>query len=362
MPVSLSTSKRNRVSLRGRSIKPTMPEKDSKSPLFSDQDLTVGILTDQEIEAAVSRGALITGTTFHASSLQPSSYDIRVGRLGIIGGQGQELQLTQAPMELEPGAYGGVVSYERLHLSPNIAARIGSKRALSYDGVILLTGAVVDPGYEGHLVFGLYNASQRKAIIRHGRKICNVVFERLSESPERQAPSDPNLLNGAFPDQFVDKIANMDVLPWMQISERVKQIETITKDILDLKARYDDVLGPIRDLTNNVKSLTADVTSLSEQTRSIAKDVENVNNMVGENNRQINTLTTNLATMVGQVQAVQERTRNLEDTEKAQGETITTLRTRLGRFQLLIYVFWVLLLLGAGALLSRILTVYLFPK
>lgn len=336
-----------------------MPEKDSKSPLFSDQDPTLGILTDQEIEAAVSRGNLITGSTFHASSLQPSSYDIRVGRLGIIGGHGQQIQLTQAPMELEPGAYGGVVSFERLQLPSNVAARIGSKRALSYDGVILLTGAVVDPGYEGHLVFGLYNASQRKAIVRHGRKICNVVFERLSDSPERQAPSDPNLLNGEFPDQFVDKIANMDVLPWMQISERVKQIETITKDILDLKARYDDVLEPIRDLTNNVQSLTTDVTSLTAQTKSIAKDVENVNTMVGENNRQINSLTSNLGTLVAQVQAVQDRTRGLEDTDKTREETITTLRTRLGRFQLLIYIFWALLLLVLGAFLSRILTLYL---
>jgi hypothetical protein len=215
-------------------------------------------------------------------------------------------------MELEPGAYGGVVSYERLHLPSNICARIGSKRALSYDGVILLTGSLVDPGYEGHLLFGLYNASQRRVLIRSGRKICNIVFERLSDSPERQAPSDPNLLNGAFPDAFVDRIANMDVLPWMQISERVKQIETITKDILDLKARYDDVLEPIRDLTNNVQSLTSDVTSLTQQTESIAKDVENVNSIVGENNKQITSLTTNLATLVAQVQSVQDRTRTLE--------------------------------------------------
>jgi len=186
-----------------------------------------------------------------------------------------------------------------------------------------------------------------------------VVFERLSDSPERQAPSDPNLLNGAFPDQFVDKIANMDVLPWMQISERVKQIETITKDILDLKARYDDVLEPIRDLTNNVKSLTTDVTSLTEQTRGIARDVENVNKMVGENNRQINSLTTNLATLVTQVQAVQDRARSLEDADKGQLETLTTLRTRLGRFQLLIYIFWAILLLAAGAFLSRLLARYL---
>lgn len=333
-----------------------MAEKNSNPPLFSEHAAKSGVLTDQEIEAAVSRGMLITGNTFQTASLEASSYDIRVGRKAIIGGQGMEIDLAKGAIELEPGAYGGVVSFERLHLPSNICARIGSKRALSYDGVILLTGSLVDPGYEGHLLFGLYNASQRRVLIRTGRKICNIVFERLSDSPQKQAPADSNLLNGDFPDAFVDRMANMDVLPWMQISERVKQIETITKDILDLRARYDDVLEPIRDLTTSVKSLTHDVTSLTEQTKSIAKDVEKVNGMVGENNRQINQLTTSLATIVGQVQAVQERARSLEDADKSQLETITTLRTRLGKFQLLIYIFWALLLLAAGALSSWLLT------
>ncbi len=74
-------------------------------------------------------------------------------------------------------------------------------------------------------------------------------------------------------------MANMEVLPWMQISERVKQIEQITKDILDLKARYEDVLQPIRDLTENVQSLTGDVTKLTSETRGIAGDVGDLNRL-----------------------------------------------------------------------------------
>jgi len=95
----------------------------------------------------------------------------------------------------------------------------------------------------------------------------------------------------------------------MQISERVKQIETITKDILDLKARYDDVLQPIRDLTENVRNLT-------NQTKTIADDVDTVNKIVTENSKQITQLTTNLATMGGMVSGLHERTRGLEDSDR----------------------------------------------
>src|SRR5882672_9013730 len=141
-----------------------MAEKDPRSSLFPDNELKTGVLTDREIESAVSRGMLVTGNTFQQASLEASSYDVRVGNKGIVGGEGIEIDLKKGTMELEPGAYGGVISLERLHLPPNICARIGSKRALSYDGVILLTGSLVDPGYEGHLLFGLYNASQRRVL------------------------------------------------------------------------------------------------------------------------------------------------------------------------------------------------------
>jgi len=286
--------------------------------------------------------------------LEPSSYDIRVGAKGVIGGEGVEIDLRRQALELGPGAYGGIISHEKIWLPDNVSGQIGSKRALSYDGVILLTGVTVDPGYEGHLLFGVYNASQRKVIIRFNKKLCNIVFERLAKPPERLAPVDPSLKVGNFPDAFLDRMANMEVLPWMQISERVKQIETITKDILDLKARYDDVLQPIRDLTENVENLTKDVGALTSQTKSIADDVNSLNGLIGENSKQINQLTATVGAMGGLVQGLQERTRGLEDADRLQSQSVTGLQTSFGRFQILVYIFWAILLVGLGALLPTV--------
>jgi len=322
--------------------------------LFPDKEPGVGVLTDTEIRDLVSSGLLITRDTYNPSSLEAASYDIRAGAKGILGGVGKLIDLRKDTLELGPGAYGGVLSLERVKLPENVCARIGSKRALSYDGMILLTGAVVDPGYEGHLLFGLYNASQRRVMIRYERKICNVVFERLSTKPDKIAPVDPSLRTGNFPDAFVDRMANMDVLPWLQISERVKQIEQITKDILDLKVRYEDVLKPIRDLTENVRVLTENVGTLTVETKGIATDVGKVNAMITENGKQINQLTANMGVLTGSVHAVEERTRELQQADRTHVESITTLRTTFGRFQILVYIFWGLLLLGAGALLKEI--------
>jgi len=223
----------------------------SKNLFEEEPGRNTAILSDKEIQDFVSRSLLISKETFSSNCLEASSYDIRVGGKGILGGDGSEIDLiSEKSMEIPPGAYAAVISYEKMIFPKKISARLGSKRALSYEGIILLTGSIVDPGYEGHLLFGLYNASQKKVHIRYGRKICNIVFEKLAIEPEKEVQPEPNLLHGNFPDSFLDKMANMDVLPWMQISERVKQIENITKDIIDLKVKYEDVLKPIRDLTD----------------------------------------------------------------------------------------------------------------
>lgn len=322
--------------------------------LFPENVGRSGVLTDSEIQDAVDRNWLISKDTFQQSALEASSYDIHVGEKGILGGGGVEFDLRKNVMELGPGGYAGVISRERVSLPENMCARIGSKRALSYEGVILLTGSVVDPGYEGHLLFGLYNASQRKAYIRFNKKVCNVVFERLSKAPDKVVPPDPNLKVGNFPDAFLTQMANMEVLPWMQISDRVKQIETITKDILDLKARYDDVLKPISDLTDNVKSLTKDVGALTMQSKSIGEDVEKLNRIVEENSKQITQLTVNVGTVSGSMQGLHERSHGIEETYRDQQKSVASLQTSFGTFKVVAYVFWAILLVLLGALLPKV--------
>lgn len=72
------------------------------------------ILTDKEISDYINRSLLITKDSFAVSSLEASSYDIRVGKKGIIGGEGIELNLEEKPLEIPPGSYAGIVSYEKM--------------------------------------------------------------------------------------------------------------------------------------------------------------------------------------------------------------------------------------------------------
>ena len=330
-----------------------MAKENLQGKIFDEEPSSPGTLSDKEIHDYVNRGFLISKQTFDATSLEGSSYDIRIGSKGVIGGEGIEIDLNKESMELQPGAYGGVVSFEKFKLSNKICARIGSKRALSYDGLILLTGNTVDPGYEGHLLFGIYNASQRKVILRARKKICNVVFERLSVEPERLASADESLISGNFPDKFLDHMVNMDVLPWMQISERVKQIELITKDIIDLKKRYDDVLVPINKLTENVTFLTTDVKSLADQTKMLSKDLDSIGRIVQDNGMQVQQLTANLGILTGQATSIQSRIIGIESTTEKHQSSLTKIGNELSKFKVYAFIIFGVITFIFGMIVTK---------
>jgi deoxycytidine triphosphate deaminase len=305
------------------------------------------VLTDEAIRAMVESNFLIARETFDPTSLESCSYDIRVGSWGVVGGSGQERDLTLEGLDLPPGGYAGLVSWEKFKLPLDVFARLGAKRSYSYDGIILLTGALVDPGYEGHLLFGVYNASQKKFVLRRGAKICSAIFERLPRQVELKVRSNPDLLQGRIPDDYINKMANMEVLPWMQISERVKQIEQITSDILDLKKRYQDVLEPIKELTQNVDRVSQDVDKLTERTSEIRE-------VTSANAEQIRQLTANLSTIAAQLTASAKTAEHAEKIAEETTKGVADLRVKFGRFSLAVYVVWGFILILLGAVLPRL--------
>ncbi len=323
-----------------------------EATLFAEPPKYSAILAEDSILQMVQTGRLIVDSTFDASSLQTTSYDIRVGKKAIIGGQGKEMDLTSESLVIDPGSYAGIISLEKIKLPNNVLAQIGSKRKFSYEGLILLTGSVIDPGYEGHLLFGLYNASTKRVVIPTRTKICNIVFVLLEKEQKPVAP-DPALLIGSFPSDFVNKMANMEVLPWARISEEVKQIQRLTQDVLNLKSQYNDVLEPIKTLTKNVDKVSADVALLAHELKGLATQANKLESITTENTKQIHEIITGIRLLPGEVG-------NLKTTTSRQETEITSMATKFGRFSLATYAFWgiLLLLLGAGVktLLDRALS------
>jgi deoxycytidine triphosphate deaminase len=306
------------------------------------------LLTKPYIRELVEEHRLIVDDTFSPTCLEETSYDIRIGRKAILGGKGQEFDLEDEPLIIEAGSYAGVISFEKFALPTNIFGRIGSKRKFSYDGVILLTGSLIDPGYEGFLLFGLYNASTKKVVLPTKTKLCTVTFTQIEQSVE-PVSADPSLLSGDFPSDFINKMANTEVLPWARISDEVKQIQRITQDILDLKKQYSDVLQPIKDLTRNVEAVNRDVATLTEQVAAVTTQMGRLETVTNQNATQITDL-------VASVKLANTSIGTLTRRSEEQEVEVRSLGKEQSKTSTMVTVLWVVLALFVGALVTLLIT------
>ncbi|MBI2435704.1 MAG: hypothetical protein HYV26_22850 [Candidatus Hydrogenedentes bacterium] len=321
--------------------------------LFTEK-LPAGIvLVDSQIRDLVSLGTLIDRENFDDRGLDSCSYDVRIGDRAVIGGSGTEIDLNQSRLELTPGCYAAVVSLERVLVPDDILVRINSKRSFSYKGIALLTGSQVDPGYQGHLLFGFYNASSKRIVLGKGEPICSLVFETLAHPVAKPKGKDPYLYRGEFPAGFVDFMANMEVLSWHQLSEHVKKIEGMTQQILDLRSKYENVIEPIKDLTGNVDRLTQDVDKLSSTIETVGRQVGRLESLSGENMKQINEVSRNVLLLTTEIVGVKRETERVAQAESEQNTELQSLKTSFGRFSILVYIFWALLAMFLGGILGK---------
>lgn len=151
-------------------------------------------MTDTEIREALAAGD-IELDPLSEESLQPASYDLRLGDKAIITRSldiekvKEKIEDEQAPetdveaegsISIPAGAFALIVTKERVRLSPQHAGHIGLRSYFARKGLLLLAGLQVDPGFDGHLVLGLANLSPRSVYLHHEEAIATLEIHRLS--------------------------------------------------------------------------------------------------------------------------------------------------------------------------------------
>ncbi len=124
-------------------------------------------------------------------NVQPSGVDLRVKcvyRLrdgGFLGTEGRKTpdveNVSDRPgdkVRLEPNEFVLVETVEKVNMPKDVMAIILPRSSLFRCGVSLHT-AVVDPGFQGTLTFGMKNLSEFTFEIEIGSKIGQIVFETV---------------------------------------------------------------------------------------------------------------------------------------------------------------------------------------
>jgi len=147
------------------------------------------VLGYDKIVELIKNGLLIENVD--EKNIQPSGVDLRVKRIyrlregGYLGTNDRKTpdvdSVSDRPGEkfrLEPNEFVLVETMEKVNMPKDITGIVLPRSSLFRCGVSLHT-AVVDPGFQGTLTFGMKNLSEFPFEIEIGSKIGQIVFEEV---------------------------------------------------------------------------------------------------------------------------------------------------------------------------------------
>jgi len=201
------------------------------------------LMTDVEIKAAMETGELLI-ENFDPASLQGTSYDARVGDRAIVGGRDKEINLAdEQSLTIRPGEFLLVVTREKFKVTRIIAGHLGMKTYYTRKGFVVLAGLQIDPGFEGHLVIGGYNASPRSLILDYEAPFLTVEFHRLSRPVERLFVSGDEQRAGQIPRVDKDYLRTLEML----------SLHEVTGKLSSLAESAGELAKSVREMQNQLK-------------------------------------------------------------------------------------------------------------
>lgn len=187
------------------------------------------ILTADDLKKIIEEGELLKdGDNKCAEGIK---YDFRLGSrfLKAYFGRPVDFEDIRSADEMkkavvEPGEVVFVLSREKVKLPYNIYIQLNPKRSLSQDGIELLGGLTVDPGYEGYLVFGLRNVAGKPYLLRPDTKIVGALFFELSEDEIIKEEIKPSSIDD-FPQRLQELIEKYEPVNPQNLAEELRNLK-----------------------------------------------------------------------------------------------------------------------------------------
>lgn len=141
-------------------------------------------------------------TPFDPARVKNGSYELSLGSQVFQTGAKPRSVKTLSKGEkiyIEPGQFALLLTEERINVPKNKIAFISIKAGIKFNGLINVSGFHVDPGFDGKLLFSVYNAGPSTIVLSQGTPYFPIWFSELNESQEyigthngqTQIPDDP---------------------------------------------------------------------------------------------------------------------------------------------------------------------------
>jgi len=138
------------------------------------------ILSDKDILERMNNGSLGI-SDYHERGLTPNGYDLRISEISI---RGKEGLIKEGGASIPPRTMFYVSTVERVRMPSDVCAQLWLRTTWIRKGIMGAFGKI-DAGFEGTLTLGAYNASDDIVEIPIGERFCQMVFESLHTSADK---------------------------------------------------------------------------------------------------------------------------------------------------------------------------------
>ena len=193
-------------------------------------------LHDEELKSKIEQ--LMDG--FEPLGLGGQKYDFHMSDLILKAKYRKPIKISELSVNeqqdavIQPGETVFVTTKEYLKLPKNISISLSPKRKFGHDGIIVLGGMHVDPGYHGQLYIGLYNFSTQDFILQPDKKLIGGLFfkheEDVSYTPEE-------MKKDTFPEDLLRMISKYSPV---NTAGLLNKMDIIDKELKEVEKKLND--------------------------------------------------------------------------------------------------------------------------
>lgn len=194
---------------------------------------------------------------FEPKSIQPASYDLRLGNLIYLPSQPDEpidLADHAGAFRLPPYGAAIVTTYEDLKLPSNLIGRIGLKSSFARTGLIASTGPQIDPGFNGKLFISLFNLTAASHVLKFKEAFLTIEFHTLDELPEHSYDG-PYQGKFTIGPEVLESLVRLEGLTLSQMQTQFTELSKHVERWSSFAGRFDEFLEMMNEHTAAIREL-----------------------------------------------------------------------------------------------------------
>jgi dCTP deaminase len=180
-------------------------------------------------EKLVTRRSVVDG--FDDKQVDCNAYTLRMGDVYYRTGEreaGYEQKKTalkeREALLIPPGQFAFLLTKETVRIPADAMAFISMRTGIKFQGLINVSGFHVDPGYEGKLIYAVYNASPSPIQICEGDRIFKIWFCDLSQTSAAPFVFDEPGLSDISSDLI--KGMNQEIYSLQSLADKIRDQQT----------------------------------------------------------------------------------------------------------------------------------------